>query len=113
MFVDGYQISGEIDCFHLQFRKALSRADDEGSSLFRTLGNVVQEGSVSPNSEHQSLQVDSKVKQFRLLKKSYRHFGISYFVHLHVGTAKNVATVLMRERDVTSRDILTFNPHRS
>jgi hypothetical protein len=44
MFLDGYQISGEIDCFHLQFRKALNRANGEGSSLVQTFGNVIQEG---------------------------------------------------------------------
>jgi hypothetical protein len=51
VFVDGYQISREIHCFHPQFRKAPSRTDDGGSNLLRRLGNVVQEGQVSHNLE--------------------------------------------------------------
>ena len=67
-FVDAYQISGEIHCFHLQFRKALSKADDKGSNLVRRLGNV-QERPVSHNLEHYNVEFDSETKQCRLLKK--------------------------------------------
>jgi hypothetical protein len=88
MNVDGCQISGEIHCFNLLFRKDVSRVDDGGSNCIRRLGDVVQEGPVSHNLGQYSVQVDSEVKHCRLLKKSYRRFGITYFIHLHDRTAK-------------------------